>query len=289
MWANQFYSYFMNIASTDWQCVTSNNPWENSLGMKFVAIPGTKVLFCIWLTRVKDYSVFAASGPGIDPSLAKTTETYGLPINETPEHPVCNVSWYDAKDFCAWLTEREQRGKLLSSTLHYRLPTDAEWSQAIGLTTEVGRTPEEKCDNQTTAVFPWGTQWPPPAGAGNFGDETLRARSLSSMQPRPCINGYDDGFATTSPVGSFPPNHYGLYDLAGNLCEWCEDEHCPEDPRSFIPDYQKGRRVLRGGDWTVSQPVQLLSGQRFAENPKLRNEYNGFRVVLAKRRRWWQK
>lgn len=271
----------MNLDSTDLERISADAPWENSLGMKFVSIPGTKVLFCIWLTRVRDYSTFGTSCPNIDPSWAKKTDTYGLPICETADHPVCNVSWHDAKDFCAWLTEREQRLKLISSALRYRLPADAEWSEAVGLTGEIGKTPEEKCDNSRAAVFPWGTQWPPPSRAGNFADETLRAVSLNSIQPRPCIGGYDDGFATTSPVGSFPPNSYGLYDLSGNLCEWCEDEHCPEKPGHTIREYQKGRRVLRGGDWTISQAVQLLSGQRFGESPRHRNCYSGFRVVLA--------
>jgi formylglycine-generating enzyme required for sulfatase activity len=271
----------MNIVLANWESVSADEPWENTLGMKFVSVPGTEVLFCIWLTRVRDYSTYAALCPKIDSSWAKKTDTYGLTICETPEHPVCNVSWHDAKAFCAWLTEQEQRSEILSSAMHYRLPADAEWSKAVCFTDEVGETPEEKCENQKTAVFPWGRQWPPPSGAGNFGDETLRARALNSIQPRPCISGYDDGFATTSPVGSFPPNRYGLYDLAGNVCEWCEDEHCREKPGYFTPDHQKGRKVLRGGDWTISQPVQLLSGQRFAENPKVRNAYSGFRVVLA--------
>ena len=196
----------MSIAPINWERLSADNPWENSLGMKFVGIPGTQVLFCIWLTRVKDYSVFAASCPKTDPSWEKKTDTYGLPLSETPEHPVCNVSWYDAKDFCAWLTERERRGNILSSTLHYRLPSDVEWSKAVGLADEVGRTPEERCESQAAGVFPWGTLWPPPHGAGNFADETLRARALNSIQPRHCISGYDDGFATTSPVGSFPRN-----------------------------------------------------------------------------------
>jgi formylglycine-generating enzyme required for sulfatase activity len=270
----------MNIVTTDWERLSPNNPWENSLGMKFVGIPGTKVLFCIWLTRLKDYGVFATSCPNVDVSWTKKTEVHGLPICETPNHPVCNVSWYDAKDFCAWLTDQEQRKEILSSTFRYRLPTDAEWSTAVGLTKEIGRTPEEKSEN-LAVIFPWGTQWPPPPGAGNFGDETLKARSLITIQPRPCIKGYNDGFATTSPVGSFLPNRYGLFDLAGNLCEWCEDEFCPERPGYWMPDHEKGRRVLRGGDWTITEPSQLLSAQRFAENPKQRNDYSGFRVVLT--------
>ena len=93
--------------------------------------------------------------------MTRTTETYGLPISQTPEHPVCNVSWLDAKAFCEWLSEGEQRSKMLSAGLHYRLPTDAEWSKAVGLEYEAGNTPEEKSDKMER-IFPWGIQWPPP-------------------------------------------------------------------------------------------------------------------------------
>jgi formylglycine-generating enzyme required for sulfatase activity len=272
----------MNIALVNWERISPDDPWQNSLGMKFVGGPGTKVLFCIWLTRMSDYNAYGTACPKIDPSWTHKTESYGLPVSETPEHPVCNLSWYDAKGFCEWLSAREQRRKVLSPALHYRLPTDAEWSKAVGLDNEIGETPEEKCDNKES-IFPWGTQWPPPPGAGNFADETLRARSLKSIQPRPCITGYDDGFATTSPVGSFPPNQYGLYDLSGNLQEWCEDEYSPEDPNYFLPDYQKGARVMRGGAWTSDHPLLLLSGLRYRESPKVRNSIFGFRVVLANR------
>ena len=120
----------MNPAPLSWERVLADAPWENTLGMKFVSVPGTRVLFCVWLTRVRDYSDYAAACPKIDPSWTKKINTYGLPISETPEHPVCNVSWHDAKAFCGWLCEQEQRKNVLSPVMHYRLPTDAEWSKS---------------------------------------------------------------------------------------------------------------------------------------------------------------
>lgn len=270
----------MNPALLNWEHISPAAPWANSIGMKFVPVPGTQVLFCIWLTRMRDYEAYAGSRPKIDPRWSDKTETYGLPISESPEHPVCNVSWNDAKAFCEWLSEREQRSNVLSPKLHYRLPTDVEWSRAVGLDYEAGKTPEEKSDNMEK-IFPWGTQWPPPRGAGNFADETLRAQSQKTAQPRPHIAGYDDGFATTSPVGSFPPNRYGLYDLSGNLLEWCEDLYSPEAPGFFIPDYQKVQKVLRGGAWISDDAFLLLSGLRYHEGPGVRTHYIGFRVVLA--------
>jgi len=82
----------------------------------------------------------------------------------------------------------------------YRLPTDAEWSTAVGLGLEPGGTPEEK-NSKIVGVYPWGGGWPPPKGAGNYaGEESGRT---------PFIKGYYDGWARTSPVGSFPANKFG--------------------------------------------------------------------------------
>jgi formylglycine-generating enzyme required for sulfatase activity len=263
---------------TDLARISQQGSWQNSLGMRFVGVPKTEVLFCVWLTRVKDYQVYAYANAGTDESWKRKTETYGLPISESPEHPVASVSWQDAKGFCRWLTRHEQQAKLISGDLHFRLPTDAEWSKAVGLADEEGDTPEKKHENMKP-VFPWGTQWPPPAGAGNFADETLGVRSKQSMQEHPYIRRYNDGFATTSPVGSFPPNRYGLFDLSGNLLEWCEDEY---SPGGHMPAYLQGARPMRGGAWPSHLPQTLMSGHRHYENPKCRYDYYGFRVVLAK-------
>ncbi|HZI57582.1 MAG TPA: SUMF1/EgtB/PvdO family nonheme iron enzyme, partial [Verrucomicrobiae bacterium] len=206
--------------------------------MKFVPVSGTEVLFCTWLTRIRDYDEYASASTAADPSWRKNTEPYGLPINDSPDHPVCNVSWEDARGFCAWLSRRDQGLGLIPAEFYYRLPTDKEWSDAVGLVNEKGDSPEEKHSN-AQATFPWGNQWPPPRGAGNFADETLHASN--SIYPR--IIGYNDGFATTSPVGSFAPNNYGLFDMSGNLLEWCEDEYSPVGK---LPTHLNGARPLRG-------------------------------------------
>ncbi len=249
--------------------ISQQGSWQNSLGMRFVGVPKTEVLFCVWLTRVKDYQVYADANAGTDESWKRKTEVYGLPISETPEHPAHRVSWEDAKGFCRWLTRQERQAKVIPGDLHYRLPTDAEWSKAVGLADETGNTPEQRHQNMK-AVFPWGTQWPPPAGAGNFADETLGVRSKQSIQEYPYIRGYNDGFATTSPVGSFLPNQYGLFDLSGNLLEWCEDEY---SPGAHSPAYLQGARAMRGGAWTSNLPQTLMSGHRHCENPKCRYDY----------------
>src|SRR5690606_36612881 len=95
---------------------TKEQPFENSLGMKLVPVPGTEVLFCIHETRWKDYAAYAAENPGIRGGW-KDQGFDGFTIAErAEEHPVAHVNWEDARAFCAWLSKKEGRT--------YRLPTD---------------------------------------------------------------------------------------------------------------------------------------------------------------------
>ncbi|MEI7728982.1 MAG: protein kinase [Verrucomicrobiota bacterium] len=244
----------------------ANRSWTNTLGMAFVPVPGTKVIGCIWETRVMDYRAYAGAMPGVDDSWRKV-EFEGTLVSNGTNHPVTMVSWDDAKAFCRWLTEKETREGILEAGQEYRLPTDAEWSYAIGLgERERGATPKDK-DGKLKDVYPWGTGWPPPYGAGNYADVSAK-RKFSDW---PIIKGYDDGFATTAPVGSFKTNQFGLYDLSGNVCEWCED---------FF-DGQSGFRVLRGGAWDSVVPNHLLSAARTPGTQSLRGANAGFRCVLV--------
>lgn len=100
-----------------------NPPWmhENSLGMKFVYVRETGVFFSIW-TRVKDYRLFVEA----------TKREWEKPsFQQTDEDPVVNVSWEDATAFCEWLTEKERKAGLISTSQNYRLPSDREWSAAM--------------------------------------------------------------------------------------------------------------------------------------------------------------
>ena len=224
--------------------VQAGQAWTNSLGLIFVPVPGTKVLFSIWDTRVQDYQAFVTD----------TGRTWRKPdFEQGPTHPAVLVSWIDAKAFCAWLTEKERRAGTLTSTQEYRLPTDVEWSTAVGLENEVGSTPEERNGNNNS-VFPWGTQWPPPHGAGNYGPKLKL-----------------DNFANTSPVGSFAANRFGLYDMGGNVWQWCEDAN----------NGRGGTRVVRGGAWNFIDPDRLLSSRRDNNSSDRRIDFYGFRAVLA--------
>ena len=91
-------------------------------------------------------------------------------FDQTDDHPAVGVSWYDAKAFCEWLTLRERAAGRLPSDREYRLPTDHEWSVAVGLEEDPAKSPGEK-DGEITDAYPWG-KWPdgqpPPQGAGNY-------------------------------------------------------------------------------------------------------------------------
>ena len=256
---------------------TKATPWENSLGMKFVPVPGAPVLFSIWDTRVQDFEAFVnASGYNATRDMysfqgdawKQRGDTWRAPgFPQGPAHPVCGVNWDDAKAFCAWLTKKEQAEGRLGRLQSYRLPTDAEWSAAVGLSRETGSTPKAK-DSQLKDVYPWGTQWPPPPGAGNYAGEESKQGAASSWT---VIAGYTDGFVRTAPVGSFPANQFGLFDIAGNVWQWCEDLYAPASPG----------RVLRGASWHDADPGDLLSSYRYYDQPSYRYDRYGFRCVLV--------
>jgi formylglycine-generating enzyme required for sulfatase activity len=223
---------------------TKEHLWENSLGMKFVRIPGTNALFSIWDTRVQDYEAFAKA----------TGRAWQRPsFSQGSTHPAVNVTWKDAKAFGEWLTQEERKAGRLSTRESYRLPTDAEWSAAVGLKAESGRTPEER-SKHIGGIYPWGKEWPPSKGAGNYN------RALNV-----------DDYEKTSPVGSFRANQFGLYDMGGNVWQWCEDWY----------ESSEQSRVERGGSWRDRGPGHLLSSYRDHDTPDTCDGHTGFRCVLV--------
>jgi len=225
------------------------NAFVNTLGMKFVPVSGTEVQFSIWETRVKDYAAYAAANSGVDASWKSPGFT------QADTHPVAKVNWNDAQAFCAWLTKKEMAAGKIKAGQKYRLPTDAEWSVAVGL----GKEKEDPYSGERAdgikRVYPWGKEWPPPKGAGNY---------YKSLQV--------DNYAFTSPAGSFASNKLGLHDLGGNVWEWCEDWYAPTAQKY---------RVLRGASWGSGYPVSLLSSPRYGGAPGGRGGGIGFRCVLV--------
>ena len=231
----------------------------NSLGMKMVAVPGTKVLMATTEVTVDEYR---AAGLG-----------YQAPeFAQGGNHPAVNVSWNDAQKYVKWLSKKE--GK------KYRLPTDREWSCAVGIggMESAGGSPESK-SGKVADVYPWGRGKPSGRAGNYFGQEWNNAAGVAAGKAFgmragwTLIPGYNDGVLFTAPVGSYTPNNLGIYDLGGNVWEWCEDEYLPSETD----------RVLRGGSWLDDDRDDLLSSYRNCLIPEGRNSSRGFRVVCESR------
>ncbi len=218
-------------------------PFLNSLGMSFVPTTRSKTLFCTWQVRVLDYQQYCDETQTAFPE---------VDFEQTPDHPVVNVSWNDSHHFCEWLSKREIWLGLLTARFQYRLPRDDEWSAAVGLPHEHATSPRNR--SGLVEGYPWGPDFPPPPGAGNY-----HARLAV------------DDFPETSPVGRFPPNKFGLYDMGGNVWEWCMEE------------YEKGSsfRVLRGGSCFNDDPEFLMSSHRDKQPAGKGRNNVGIRLVLA--------
>lgn len=219
-------------------------PFTNSLGMKFIPVSGVRI--SVWETRVQDYEAFCyATSRHFEPA----------DFAQAPNHPVVKVNWFDAMAFCKWLTEKERDENLIEDRQSYRLPTDREWSMAVGLANESGATPQAR-DGKIRNEFPWGKQWPPPAGSGNYGTSQRRG--------------------TTMPVGSFKANSLGLYDLGGNVWEWCADTY-----KGGSSGTGRDWGVLRGGSWATTNRLEMQSSYRNVVDRNERDVIYGFRCVLA--------
>jgi formylglycine-generating enzyme required for sulfatase activity len=172
------------------------------------------------------------------------------------EHPAVSVIRGEAQAFCLWLTEKESNAGRLPKGAVYRLPTEVEWHFALG--------------QENKEEFLWGKELLPPEKVGNFADESFQKKFPPKGPGGKWIEGYDDGFATTAPVGSFPANKYGIYDMIGNVWEWCED--------SFDGD----SGMLLGSSWNDGDTSMLRPDWRSIAKPGL-DRYNmyGFRCVLV--------
>jgi formylglycine-generating enzyme required for sulfatase activity len=192
---------------------------------------------------------------------------------QTQDHPVNYLTWNDATAFCKWLSQQE--GK------KYRLPTEAEWEYA--------------CRAGTTTRYHSGNDPEDLVRFGNIADQDMKAHSqdssmavfkdgkkTSSSMPFPYVS-RRDGYPFTAPFGKFGANAFGLYDMHGNVREWCQDWYAenyyatspaddPQGPSSG------GKRVVRGGGFNIT-PVSNRAAQRDAIQPSDRNFDIGFRVA----------
>jgi formylglycine-generating enzyme required for sulfatase activity len=190
--------------------------------------------------------------------------------------PVANVSWQEAAEYCNWLSAKEGlpeayvqvKGKLALAdppTTGYRLPTEAEWEYAARWN---GAANDRK--------YPWGDRLPIPPHAGNFADE--RAIYLQGQ----ILKGYDDGFRVAAPVGSFPANPLGYYDLGGNVLEWTGDYYgvAADNPAPLIDPAGPAdgeSHVIRGSSWLTASVAELrLAWRDYGSSGR---QHLGFRIA----------
>ncbi len=165
--------------------------------------------------------------------------------------PVESISWYDAVEFCQRLSQK--------IGLDYRLPSEAEWEYA--------------CRAGTVTHFHFGDIIT--TEVANYDGNYTYGNSPEGQYRR-----------KTTPVGSFPPNAFGLYDMHGNLWEWCLDtwhsnyERAPDNGSEWIDNDNQNRRLLRGGS-SGNYPENCRSARRGNHNPDHANYYLGFRVVCS--------
>jgi len=168
--------------------------------------------------------------------------------------PVMNVSWDDAQAYVGWLNDRLG---LVDKPDAYRLPSEAEW--------------EYGCRAGTTTPFSFGEIIT--TDQANFdGNRAYGGSSASNMYLK-----------RTTPVGSFPPNDFGLYDMHGNVWEWCQDtwhgnyRGAPTNGSAWESG-DASRRVVRGGSW-FDFPRYLRSASRDWGTATDRDNDIGFRLA----------
>ncbi len=224
----------------------------NSIGMALVSVPAGR--FLMGDTNVPDARpphVIQISRPFLICATEVTQAQYQLVVGENPSHftgdarPVDSVTWDEAVAFCDKLSARAGEQ---SAGRVYRLPTEAEWEYACR------------------------------AGTGT-------AFSLGPTLPGTKANSRQSGFLATIDVGILPANPLGLFDVHGNVAEWCQDWYGAEyylasnaiDPTGPPTGL---RRVARGGSWD-SDPTDCRSGSRASFTPDQRFTTVGFRVICV--------
>lgn len=194
-------------------------------------------------------------------------------FSQGADEPVVNVSWHDAVAYCNWLSKKAGKPgyyRIEGSTVTplnnggYRLPTEAEWEYA--------------CRAGSKTAYHFGEDLEMLIRYGNVADQSRRSMLGASSS----VAGYD-GHATTSAVGSYAGNGFGLRDMHGNVCEWCWDRY-GDYPDGLVADPVGLRvgsnRVYRGRSW-LDDARDCRSGNRSSGDPSVRYSNLGFRVALS--------
>ena len=184
----------------------------------------------------------------------------GIPLG-LDDQPAVNMSWYQAAEYCNWLSAQEglpqfyqlSGGQLFGvdwDSTGYRLPTETEWAYAA----------RHRPDG-SSATYSWAPQlYPPSAAVANLADQ-----AAASLLPFTLSN-YRDGFTVSAPVASFPSNRFGLFDLDGNVSEWVNDYYTSRPTAENNRDSYGPQRgelfVQRGASWTLAGRSELRLAYR---------------------------
>ncbi|CAN5463120.1 N/A [soil metagenome] len=181
------------------------------------------------------------------------------------DYPIVGVDWQAAQVFCKWRTDylnsyRASQG--LWPMPPFRLPSEAEWEYAAR-------------GGRDMAKYPWGNPY----------IRNSKGCMLANFKPGRG-NYFDDGFAYTAPVGSYFANDFGLYDMSGNVAEWCEDAFNPAsvplvwDLNPTYYDKDEPRKVVRGGSWK-DIAYFLETGTRTYAHEDSTSSTVGFRCAMT--------
>ena len=201
---------------------------------------------------------------GSNPSVFTTRDAIGNPIPPDLNRPVEMVSWDEATNYCAYLTQQERAAGRVPVGWVYRLPTESEWEYA--------------CRAGTTTAFNFGSAIH--GGMANFYDYHEYDASIGEIH---VANPAVPRLPRTTTVGSYQPNAWGLYDMHGNLWEWCRDWY-DTYPTGSVTDPQGPPsgwlwKVVRGGEWGGDGGDCRSARRGYVGSGRFSN--NGFRVVLA--------
>jgi len=206
----------------------------NSLSFDMIKIPNKNYEMGKYPVTIAEYMHFAKGNEKHLPKWKQEKLDNYEKMNLTDNAPIIGVSWHDAVEYCKWLNEQQKE-------YVYRLPREAEW--------------EYSCRAGTT------TKW-------SFGDDEKELDKYAWYDK----NSYDLGEEYedygTHIVGEKLPNPWGLFDMHGNIFEWCEDWY----------NEDRERKVLRGGSWFVSAKF-ARSAFRYRGNTVLRDSVVGFRLL----------
>jgi len=265
--------------------VHADTPITNSLGMELVSIPaGTFIMgspkdekghradetqrevtltqkFRIATTEVTQKQWKDLMGTNFQDLINQQEGPLGrgAKLKSTPSaiannQPMCFVNWSDAIAFCKKLTEQERVKKIISNTAQYTLPTEAQW--------------EFCCRAGTNTTFTYGNSLT--SKEANFYGKLPYGTDTPGIYRE-----------KSTPIKSFPPNAWGLFDMHGNLYEWCLDwyEERPNSKTDPTGPNSGDGRIIRGGAWD-RKGSSCRSAYRYSRDPVRRSHNIGFRVIL---------